>query len=182
VQKDYFPRIMGMLFMLMPFSLSLFMVFIIFFISLELLQELIDFLHGVPLPSAMRLRRAAADQQWIGALFLVHGLDHRLDALEGIVRNFRASFNTLPTPGIIPRRSFMLPIFLMVAQLLQEVVKVELILAHFGLQTQAFLFVKLLLRTFPRGDHVAHAQDPGGHTVGVEAVEGIHFFARSTRT
>src|SRR5690606_186144 len=58
-----------------------------------------------------------------------------------------------------------------------EVVKVKFILAYLFLKFGSFLFVKLLLRTFYKGNHVTHPQYSGRHTIGMEYIKGIHLLA-----
>ena len=61
--------------------------------------------------------------------------------------------------------------------LLVEVPEVELVLGQFLGQLTGFLLVVLLLGLLDQGDHVAHAEDTVGDTVGMEDIEGLHLLA-----
>ena len=65
--------------------------------------------------------------------------------------------------------------------LIQEVVKAKFIGGNFFVELSSLLDVELLLGTFYERNHVAHAQDSVRHAVGMEDVQGLHFFARTDK-
>jgi hypothetical protein len=66
------------------------------------------------------------------------------------------------------------------AQLLHLLVIVlqgKTVFAELFLQLGRLLFIVILLGLFDEREHVAHAQDPGGHAVGVEGLDHVQLFA-----
>ena len=58
-----------------------------------------------------------------------------------------------------------------------KVVQGELAFAEPGFLLGHFILIDFLLRLFDQRNHVAHAQDPAGHAVGVEFLERVEMFA-----
>ena len=62
-------------------------------------------------------------------------------------------------------------------ELIVVVLKSKAVLPQLFLQLGGLLFVVVGLGLFDKGQHVAHAQDTGGHAVGVEGLNHIQLFA-----
>ena len=69
------------------------------------------------------------------------------------------------------------PSFLVWPEHLAEIVERELALAEPVLLLRHLVLVELLLGLLDQGEHVAHAEDPPGHAVGVELLQGVEVLA-----
>ena len=58
--------------------------------------------------------------------------------------------------------------------LVEEVIKVKLILLDFLLETLGFFFVILLLSSLNQADHVTHTEDTVSHTLRIEDINSLH--------
>jgi len=70
------------------------------------------------------------------------------------------------------------PHFADCAQLVEEVVEAELVAPQLALELARLALVELLLGLLDEAHDVAHAEDPLGHAVGVEALELVELLAR----
>ena len=86
-------------------------------------------------------------------------------------------FMAFPTPGIMPIRSFMEPIFLTCWIWSKKSSNPKELVAIFLGHLARRLLVELLLRALHEGNDVAHAEDAVGHALGIEDVQGLHLFA-----
>ncbi len=82
-----------------------------------------------------------------------------------------------PRPGSIPSRLVERPHPPHCPQLVEEVVEAELVAAQLALQLDRVVLVELALGLLDQAQHVAHAEDPLGHAVGVEALELLEVLA-----
>ena len=63
------------------------------------------------------------------------------------------------------------------AELVEEVLEGELALRILRSSSAAFVLVDLGLGLLDEREHVAHAEDAGGHAVGMELLEGVELLA-----
>ena len=83
-----------------------------------------------------------------------------------------APANCLPMPpGIISASWLRSPMPLQLHELFIVVGEGEAVLLELFLELLRLLLVDVLLRLFDEAEHIAHAQDAGGHAVGVEGLE-----------
>ena len=142
----------------------------------ELFEEAVEFGDGVAAASGDALFAAAVDAGGVLALVGGHGGDHGFDGDEGVVADFDV-FGEFAHAWDHADEVFHVAHFFDLAELGEEVVEVVFVVDEFFLDFAGFGFVVLFLCAFDERDDVAHAEDAVGHTVGVEDVECIHFFA-----
>ena len=65
---------------------------------------------------------------------------------------------------------------LQLLHLIEIVGQGQLVLAELFLQLSGLLLIILLLGLFNKGEHIAHAENTGGHTVGVEQLDHVQLF------
>ena len=81
-------------------------------------------------------------------------------------------------PGHHPEQARQRPHAADLLELGQEVLERELVAAQLALERLRLVLVELLLGLLDEAQHVAHAEDPLGHAVGVEALELVELLAR----
>src|SRR6266511_972135 len=139
----------------------------------ELLCELVDRLHSRPRTAGDPLAPRAIDQVRSRALPWSHRQDDRLDAVElALVHVHLAKLlHRRSHPGQHPEDAAERAHTSHLAHLLEEVLEGELLPADLSLEILGLLLVRDLLRLLDQRHDVAHAQDPAGHPLGVEALE-----------
>ncbi len=90
---------------------------------------------------------------------------------------FAIWFFILATPGIMPIRPPMPPIFCICIELIAQVGEIERALAHLLGDARGLLGVDRLRRLLDQRDDVAHAEDAVGDTRGMEVLQRVHLLA-----
>src|SRR5215211_2352541 len=143
----------------------------------ELLDQAVDGLHGGPRSGRDALAPRAVDLARVGALIGRHREDDRLDPVDLPLVDLVHPPRRLPHAGHhlhqVAERAHA-PHLL---QLAEEVLERELLLADLALEVGRLVGVELLLSLLDQGHHVAHAEDPARHPVGVEALQLVELLA-----
>ena len=133
----------------------------------------------MPLPAAIRRRRAAVDDPVIAPFGGCHRQDDGLDSIKLAlvdlhVLDLSANAGKHPQKArhTLPRGQF-----LDLAQLLEEVLEREVGRPQLGLHLGGFLLVELFLCALDQAHHVAHAEDPRSHPIGMERLELVELLA-----
>ena len=150
--------------------------FIIFCISPNCLTRRFTSPTVVPEPVAMRVRRAAVDDLRLAALVERHRADDRLDRLQVVVADLGA-LQLLRDAGHHPEQTTERAHLLDLLHLIEEVVERELAFHHLHRGLLGLVLLERLLGLLDQGEHVAHAEDPARHAVGVELLEGVELLA-----
>ena len=145
----------------------------------ELLDQLVDVLDLGP--------RAVRDPFAPRAVDRSPGWRARAGVIERMIASTRSSSPSstsaffscfiAPIPGSIPIRPLSGPILRTWRICWRKSSSVNWSRFEFLLQVLGLALVDLLLGFLDQAEHVAHAEDPRGHAVGVEALEGLQLLA-----
>ena len=133
----------------------------------KLFDETVDLLDVCPRTTGYALAARAVDYLGMLTLFFCHRTDDCLDAFEGIVVNLDILQRFADTGN---HRGELLEVahLLNLTYLLEEIVKVELVLGYLALQLTGLFLVIGILGLLDQRHDVAHAENTVGHTRGVE--------------
>src|SRR3954468_14872383 len=138
----------------------------------ELLDQLIHGLHVGPGPARDAAAARAVEDRRVGALLGSHRRDDGLKAVHLTLVDLEVAEAHPAYPGHHLEQIADRPHAAHLLELLEEVVERELLLADLLLELGRALLVELALGLLGEGEDVAHAEDPLGHPVGVEPLEG----------
>ena len=115
----------------------------------------------------------------MAALLGRHGIDNGFHALELFFRHGRIHLiGHLPHPRQFAHQSRNAAHTMNLAQLLEEVLQVKLTaLVHLFGELLRLLLINLGFGLFNQRQHIAHSQNPPRHTIGMERLQAIQFFA-----
>ena len=115
---------------------------------------------------------------------IVCGIERSRGVIESTIASTRFSLlssmsasASWPMPGISFMTPWSGPIRRSIFCALQEVVEGELPLAHAGFHLGGLVLGGRLLGALDQREHVAHAEDPRGHALGVEDLERVELLA-----
>src|SRR4051794_1801341 len=143
----------------------------------ELLDELVDRLDVRARPLGDPQAPRALDQLGPAALLGRHREDDRLDAVELTLVHLHVLELLAAEPGDHPEDRGQRAHLADLPQLLEEVLERELVAAQLALELLGLVLVELRLGLLDERQDIAHAQDPLGHAVGVEALELVELLA-----
>ena len=144
----------------------------------ELFQYFVDVLDACPAAGGDALAPGAVDDVRPAAFVGGHRLDDRLDFHEGFLVGGRARSqpahsrdhaHDLPEGAHFPD----------FPQLFKEILEGELGFPEFFLEFPGLLLVESFPGLLDQGDDVAHAEDPPGHPLGMENLQGVEFLTHS---
>ena len=113
----------------------------------------------------------------IVALGLSHREDYRLDASHALFIDLCALERLCVNAGNHAGKIVYIAHTLERAHLIEVIGKREAVCLHSLGHFKSFFLVKALLGLFYKREHIAHAEDARGHTVGVERLDLIELFA-----
>src|SRR3954468_15548439 len=145
---------------------------------IELLDELVDLLDGRAGALGDAQPARALDQLGVAALGGRHREHDRLHAVELLLVDVHLGQLMAREAGDHPEQRGQRPHPADLLELVEEVFERELVLAQLALELLGLVLVDLLLGALDEREHVAHAEDPLGHPVGVELLEVAQLLAR----
>src|SRR4051794_26787510 len=145
----------------------------------ELLDELVDLLDARPRALRDAKPARALDELGPPALLRGHRQDDRLDAVDLALVDLHLRQLLAREPGQHAEDRLQRPHLAQRLELLEEVVERELVAAQLALELAGLVFLELLLRLLDERHHVAHAEDPLRHPLGVEALELVELLAHA---
>ncbi|CAB4858711.1 unannotated protein [freshwater metagenome] len=141
-----------------------------------MLDESVDFTGAGSAAVGYPQASAPVNDFWFAALYRCHRPDDCLYPRELIVLNFGAlqllGHSRHHTEQVVDWAHLLDGL-----HLLEEVVEGEFTLHEAGSSGFGLLLVEGLLGLFDEAEHVAHAEDPARHAIGVELLEGVQFLA-----
>src|SRR4051812_11187129 len=144
----------------------------------ELLDELVDLLHRRPGALGDPQAARALDDLGMRALVGRHREDDRLDAVELLLVDLHLRELVAGQARDHAQQARQRAHLADAAQLVEEVLERELVLAQLLLERTRLVLVDRALGLFDEAEHVAHAEDPLRHAVRVEALEIGQLLAR----
>ncbi len=112
----------------------------------------------------------------VATLFFGHRLDNGFDGFKGIITDVHI-FDGLAHTRDHGHQVFDITHFFHLLQLRVKILEVELVLANLLVEALSFFLIKHLLGFLYQRNHIAHAEDTAGHTVGIEGINSFHLFA-----
>ena len=144
---------------------------------LELLEQAVHIHHLEPAAGGDAPLAAGVEDLGIFPLQGSHGEDDGLGVGHLLFVDAGAGELLAQAPGQHPGDLAQVAHAPQLLELLVVVLKSEAVLAELFLQLSGLLFVVVLLGLLDEGEHIAHAQDPGGHPVGVEGLDHVQLLA-----
>src|SRR5665213_2796917 len=138
----------------------------------ELLDHLVDGLDTGARAACDAEPPRALDQLRAAALLGCHRQDDRLEAVDLALVDLHPS-HLRADPRQHPEQALHRPHTPHRVDLREEVLEVEVARLELLLELLGVVGVELALGLLDQRQHVAHAEDPLGHAVGVEALEGV---------